>query len=383
MASEESTAGRVYTDLRAHPGKEILASVIVAILVLLVGILLRFIYLFQKVWWDEGVTIRFVREYTPLELLWEVPLHQPHFGPYYTLVGLWVDLSGLPVISARGLSLVAGVGVLVGIYYVMNRTVDGGVAIFTAAICASAPILVIQSGWLRMYALLTLLTVCSWGLIAVGSQRWLWAGCSIGLIWLHPFGLFVVATQVAWLVVDRHRVEWRPTIAVTVGAIPAVGILLAKVFRDSLGVANGDLSGATLKHIVSEPSLQRIVLTPAVLVVGRINLKIQYIASVVVLVLFALAVYRRWDESMTRLLTAWALGPIVLAASVSYLATPIYQAKYLVVSSPAVVALVVLGSQTLGSKAQYTALIVIVLAQLAALHHGLQDPTWYALRVIP
>jgi len=360
-----------------------LAAFVVGITILALGVILRGIFAFQRVWWDEQTTLKFISQYNAIELLYMVPIRQPNFGLYYALVDLWATLTTLPPITGRVFSLAAGIALVPVIYLTIRRLIEDNTALLAGILAATAPVFIIQSGWLRMYALLTLATTLSWLLLWQNEQRVWWAVVASVTIWLHPYGLFVVASQIAYVLFVRQGVNYRATGIVSVSFLLASGVLAAKFFRGYLPhIVSRPLSGTALLHIPTPPDALTIVATPAALLVGRIDLAVQIPAAVLVTGLICVGIARRWRSESVQVLLWWAAGPILLAITVSYLASPIYQLKYLVVAAPAVVGLVAVGLSTVKPRLRYTLLAVLVGVQLAAVISGTGDPTWYALRVL-
>lgn len=363
-----------------------LSSVIAVAVIAWLAITLRGLYAFQRQWWDEDVVIDFTTQYNPLELLWQVPIGQPHFGSYYALVDGWATITGLPVLTGRVISVAAGLGIVAAIYWLATKwpTMHGtrGIAVGLALTC---PVLVIQSGWLRMYALLTLSTTLSWGVLSRRGGTWTWAGLAVATAWIHPYGIFVAVSQILWLVFPGRMGSARKQIAVVLaGVVPAVGVLVAKIFSEYLPIyPRRTVAASTLRHLPAAPDALEVLLLPVGLILGRLSLLPQIIAVTVVLACLAYGIGWQLGQRWVGVCLWWAIAPILMAVVASYAVTPIFQLKYLVVSLPPLLLLLAAGINNLEPKWRWAAFAVILTSNVTTLVVGLSDPTWFALRVLP
>ncbi len=128
---------------------------------------LRLAYLrFQPLWWDEGWSVYFATTDPGAMLgLTAVDIHPPF---YYVLLYLWIAVLGSSVFSVKLLSVLIGT-VTVPLLFVTGRRLSGGIAgLVAAGLLAISPFHIYYSQEVRMYVLVTLLSLVAFD----SALRW-------------------------------------------------------------------------------------------------------------------------------------------------------------------------------------------------------------------
>jgi len=194
-----------------------------------VGAALRFPTLDRQSYWlDELVTVSLLDRGLG-DLLREIPRTEATPFLYYVIAWVWQSIFGLGEVGLRSFSALAGTITIPVAYGAGSVLVSRRAGLVAAALVAVNPFLVWYSQEARSYALLALLgagSVLAFALALRGGGRALaaWAVLSAVAIATHYFAVFLVATEVVWLLV-RLRAS-RP--AVLASLVPGV-VLLAHV----------------------------------------------------------------------------------------------------------------------------------------------------------
>lgn len=178
----------------------------------------------ESAWLDEAFAIGIARAGLD-EVLYETRL-DVHPPLYYVLLTGWLVLFDGSVWSARLLSVVCSLGVLVAAYVAGARLLSRETGLVAAALLAVSVFQIEFAQEARMYALLTLLAAVA----TITFRRLfepepplpaflLYTAATTAMIYTHVYGLFVVAGQIAAAGVD---LAWHRR-----AAVPAAFALLA------------------------------------------------------------------------------------------------------------------------------------------------------------
>ncbi len=144
----------------------------------------------QPLWWDEGWSVYFATADIPSMLArTAVDIHPPF---YYLLLHIWIAIAGSSAISVRLFSVLVGTVSIPLLFFLGRRLFSTRVGIMAALTMAVAPFHIYYSQEVRMYALVTLLALCSMYLflsLLEGEE----AGSASRIRWL----LYVVVTSLA------------------------------------------------------------------------------------------------------------------------------------------------------------------------------------------
>lgn len=206
-------------------------------LAILAGFALRLTRLdFQPLWGDEGWSFYFARM-SPGELL-SATAQDIHPPLYYLLLSGWLGLAGSTAVAGRLFSVIAGT-LLVPLGYRSARHWFGARAgSLAAGLMAFAPLAIYYAQEVRMYGLVTVLSLASTyffsrGLgraLHVSSSRWLMLGyvlSTTAALYTMYYAIFIPLAQLAYLLV--HSRQRSPLLAQqlrrSLGAMLLVGVL--------------------------------------------------------------------------------------------------------------------------------------------------------------
>jgi len=181
---------------------------VAALVTILAGAYLRLRQLGdESIWLDEALSIVYVtRDYTTFELLFELPLEDPHPPLYYLLLDGWIAVFGSSEVAVRMPSALFGIASLVLVYAVGARLFDREAGTVAAALLGLSSFNLYYAQEARMYTLLAALTLASFYFL-VGLEepdadddydRWTVIGyvaATVLLAYTHVFGFFVIVAQ--------------------------------------------------------------------------------------------------------------------------------------------------------------------------------------------
>jgi mannosyltransferase len=182
----------------------------------------------QSFWYDESLTademhMRFRRMLSTVRLTEVTP------PLYFVSAWMWTKVLGSGEAGLRSLSAVAGTLTVPAAAACAATLAGRRAAVIAAALVAVNPLLIWYSQEARSYALLTLLCALSWLLFLRAASDGrpgnlaLWAAASALALATHYFALFLVAPELAWLVMRAPR-RWSVWAAAL--AVAAVGLAL-------------------------------------------------------------------------------------------------------------------------------------------------------------
>ena len=330
---------------------------------------------------DEVITARILSNHSLVELLTWVPRHQPHYPTYYLLIKAWLDVTGLPIYSGRLLSAVAGITTIILVLQAATEWYDRETAWIAGGLLACSPLLVYESGWLRMYALLTLVSTASIITLVRASKqpswrRWLsWLIFTLLLVWMHPFGFFLFLGELAYVAYRPPRWILGFTF-VALASIPGLLVLALKVDGHAgMGTAN-------LVHLPTPPGLLTIIFLPFALLLGRLFMLSQVSGILALGLPFAIGGTNIWRSEERAFYLAWIAIPVCGVIMASYLIRPIFELKYLAWIAVPIAILVARGLRSRVRVYRYVFLGIIVFSQLVVLLHWQWRNPWIALHVI-
>ncbi|NUB93736.1 glycosyltransferase family 39 protein [Haloterrigena sp. SYSU A121-1] len=164
-----------------------------------VGATVRFYSLGEASYWFDEVYSVTVRGDMPIAEL--LTASEPHPPLHYLLLKYWMMLFGQGEFATRSLSALFGIGAIVLIYFLCKELFTRSAGYIGAALLALSTFNVHASQTVRMYGPLTFFTIVSlYSMIRVLNKGGyknctLYAVSTIGLLFIHLFGGFVVLAQ--------------------------------------------------------------------------------------------------------------------------------------------------------------------------------------------
>jgi mannosyltransferase len=266
---------------------------------------------------------------------WGHLLHVLHYGDanmslYDVVLHLWEPL-GTSDAFLRVPSVVAFSATVPVVYLIGRRLISTRGGLLAGLLMALAPFGVQHAQEVRSYTLVTFLVSLSVCCFVVGVQDrngWAWCGFSVFAalaIYAHFYAALVPIALAVALLVERSRVPW----AQAVRAYLALCILAIPVLVLVLRGPRGQLFWLT------RPGLHAALGQPSHLAGGSFT---SVVFGVVILASLPFAIRQmRGPEPSGNvvILLSWLFLPYVITFAYSFLLTPIYKDRYLIVSLPA------------------------------------------------
>lgn len=142
--------------------KKKIISISVISIIMIVGIIFRLLYLHTDIWYDEACSWFTAKQSFPMGIMDNLlHLDLQHTPLYFFLLHLWIKLFGDSEVAMRTLSLLFGIGTLPLVYIATKKITNNKIALFSLAISAVSPLLVLFSAEVRMYPMVVFLVVLS------------------------------------------------------------------------------------------------------------------------------------------------------------------------------------------------------------------------------
>jgi hypothetical protein len=175
----------------------------------LAGAILRFKGLtFQSLWLDELGSAYVTLSKSLPQILTHLKNHDSNPPFYFLILRLWEYVFGIGEASLRSLSVVLGILGVVAIYFLGKELFSKRAGLFAAALTAVNPFHIYYSQEARSYSLIFLLSILSFLFLVKTVKKPTYKNslfyaftCSV-LLYSHYFGLFLVASQVAYVMIE-------------------------------------------------------------------------------------------------------------------------------------------------------------------------------------
>jgi uncharacterized membrane protein len=170
-------------------------------LILILAVILRLILINQSFWLDEAAQL--LMSQNSLNFLWfgrSADFHPPLF---YLLTHYWLVL-GKSEFVLRLLPLGFGVMSIYFIYIFAKKIFNEKTALLTSLFIAISQFHIYYSQEMRMYSTLGFFGILS--MYFLWHKKWIWyLLATIALIYTHYAGLFLVATQIIWIILMERQ----------------------------------------------------------------------------------------------------------------------------------------------------------------------------------
>ena len=123
------------------------------VLILAVGLILRFYKINQSLWLDEAINVTFVKNLNLHSLVFEYSIGDFHPPLYHIIMRGWVLLFGTSEIVVRLPSVILGFATVYVVYLIARKLFDDKTALISATLVATSPLHVYYSQEARMYML--------------------------------------------------------------------------------------------------------------------------------------------------------------------------------------------------------------------------------------
>ena len=308
-----------------------------------------------------------------LQVIMSGRLDQP--PAYYLPFHLWLQIFGIAEVSTRSFSTLVGVGSIVLIYLVGRELFDKEVGLLAGFFMAISEFQIYYSQQARFYSFFEFAALLSFlfFILALKSKRKIdfafYAGASIFMVYSHAYGMFVLAAQAMFCILQWKK--YRDVI--TTWFICQVVIFLAVIpyfypliFGGSgLGGAVGENIGGLSMPLLRDPlrSVYRFIMSAR----GERSWETMLVNYGVAAVFFVVGIWiyavkqgmsnlldaaRGWFANLQKmpdvrskflLVSCWLLCPIMLPFVLSFVIGPMYLDRYTISAAPALYLLLALG----------------------------------------
>lgn len=315
---------------------------------------------------------------TPAKIL-DIVAHDVHVPLYELILHVWQVIFGDAVTVVRLLSLTFFVLTIPAIYLLGRSTYSRTIGLTAAGLFAISPFMNWYGSEIRMYTLLTLVTVLSQYFFLRIFRRhnissWLgyFVVCVAG-IFTHYFFFLVLFTQGIFFLFKRREFGRFST----VGFIATALGLVAAFTPWALYVIHLGLASAT-RPLIPKPSSIDVFNTFSQFIFGfqndHLNSLVISLWPVVVLLGFLSLRKLRHVPTETLYFLLAAVLPIVLAFSLSLVISPFYLSRYLIISLPALYLFLGWILSTYPRRLTQTLTIVLAAGMLVTFGHEVVSP---------
>ncbi len=198
------------------------------------GVVLRFVAL-TPLWLDESLSVNIAK--LPIDQIPGALRHDGHPPLFYVLLHYWMDVFGDSDVAVRALSGIFALALLPLIWIAANRIAGRRAAWLATAVTAICPFTIRYGTETRMYALVMLLALVGWLLVADALERPTPARLvaitlvAAGLLYSHYWGMWLLAAAAVGLLWERRKAararrdQERRAITRVIGALVAGGVL--------------------------------------------------------------------------------------------------------------------------------------------------------------
>lgn len=357
------------------------------LLIIILGLILRLIGITtESYWFDEIYSMTIAK----LSFPGIVPMAAKDVHPplYYMISHLWLNIFGTNELAARSLSAVFSLATIPVLYSIAIRLFNKKVAYISTLIFAFSRINIFYSQECRMYTLLSLLVCISYFFMikilqskdkngSKVSLLILYSLANTAMIYTHNFAFLILISQVIYILITLIRTKsvksskvipfgisyialfilYLPWFFILLNQIKSVskGFWLPEISRFSGGEAFIELSGSIILAVIFFVLLVFAIIKPKEKNKDVVSNKSNNLES-------------ESPKIGTGMFWLWFVLPIALPLSVSYFLSPIFNARYLLLTSPALILLVAVGIDNLvSSKIRWAVVISILALSLIAL----------------
>jgi uncharacterized membrane protein len=310
------------------------ALVLVVVLAAALGVRLHHLGT-ESLWLDEAFSVQIAQ--TDAHRIVVATTDDVHPPLYYLLLEAWLPIAGTSDASARLLSVVFSLGVVLAGWAIARRLAGPRVALFTAAILAILPIQIQFAQEARMYALFTLLATVAFDAFTALIERWrawpfvTFTIATTALLYTHVYAIFILAAEagvLAWI-------WWRDRPVASRALRPwGLGLGLSFIaFAWWIPVVVAQMQRTHDDFWIARPRWFA-VFAPLYTYAYAVPLAVAL--TTLAIVGFILLGRRTAPAGATfrgPILVAWFLAPIVLPFLWSEIATPIFLPKYTIAAS--------------------------------------------------
>jgi mannosyltransferase len=346
-----------------HPGSAAFGGLLI---ILAIAAALRFSGLGREsLWLDEAISIQ-ISHGSLAEIVHDTA-EDVHPPLYYFMLHAWMSVAGDSERAARALSALFGVVTVAMVYLLAARLFDPVTGVVAALLIAVSPFHLAASQEARMYALLTLVSLCSMDrfvrlLEAPGRAAFVgYVVATTAMLYTHVYAAFIAGAQTlalaALLAAARptYLRVWRRVLLAQATALILFLPWVERLFRQVLFVEHG---------FWIPPNATPALLKTLVLYAGSAEVAWVWIPLAVLPLAFGPGRRR------ALFLLLWLACLVVLPFVLSKVVAPIFAPKYTIAGSVAFVLLAARGLTLLPSRVLQAAVAVALMGvSVAPLRH--------------
>lgn len=298
---------------------------------------------------------------------------------YYFLARIWGLVTGMSIVNIRLFSVLLGAVTVPLLFYVSKSLVEDRVALIASLLLATSTFHIFQSQKARMYALFLLFALLSthYYIQLINSEDYttilLYVFFTIAMGYTHIFAVFVAAFHGIDFVLRTVRNLSHPStrtfslsiVAIWLGTLPWQYVFVSQ--------ASERVGSYWIEMTLSE------VLFTVGIAYGS-NPLMAALFGVIFAILVVGIVHERINNNSIQTLLLWMLVPAGIPFILSYLVTPIFNARYAIMTLLGIYLLVASGIMVPRRKIQYLlggTLTILIVANLWAYHISSELSLWY------
>lgn len=353
-------------------------------LILLIGILVRFISLNQSLWLDEAINVLATKNFSFLSMITEYAKADFHPPGFFIILWTWTKLFGTSEIFVRIPSVIFGSLTIYVIYLIGCKLHSKTLGLFSAFLLALNPLHIYYSQEARMYALACLaVSINIFILIKLIKKEKLYIFIlilsNLSVLLTDYVAYLIFPAQFIFLLINKDKEamkKWFNAIALSI----LLFIWWLPTFLSQLNV--GSVTADKLpawKFIVGGFDIKSVPLTFVKFIIGRISYPDKFIYAIILLPICILFLYLliRGIKSVTKfgknLLLTWIIIPVTLATIISFV-VPIYGYFRMIFTLPAFIILIALGILSFRAKVKYIFMAAVIFIEFVSSSTYLFNP---------
>ena len=252
---------RLCDGLARHPRVTMFGALLLAVAVFLIIVLSKIGA--WSVWFDESFSAFMIKQ--NFASIWRYTALDVNAPLYYFLLKGWSLIVGHSDVALRLLSVMFGVGALIGGFFLSKRLFGRRVGYFTLLFLTLSPMLLRYSTEMRCYTLVIFLLILATDVFVVASAKsshklWLLYGLLIALaMWTHYYAALVIVAHLLWRKVTTKKfftrdfvaglifaavlfLPWLPIMVKQLTTVQVSGFWIAPFSLDTVGNFFGEMT---------------------------------------------------------------------------------------------------------------------------------------------
>jgi mannosyltransferase len=364
--------------METHSSIERHSTLILTGLIIFVIALALLVFSHQSLRLDESQSL-WQTSHTPTKIL-NIIAQDVHVPLYHFILHFWQLFLGNSVLTGRILSLIFFVMSIPAVYFLGKRVLNRGIGIFAATLLAASPFMNWYGNEIRMYSLMTLLTILSqyfFIMIYKYRNRDAWVGyfiVNVFGIFTHYFFFFVLIVQVIFYFLYRDQFPPR-----TLRRFIIIGLILLILFSPWLWYVRSLGSASNETPLLAPPTSVNVFNTFSQFIFGfqndHLNTILVSLWPLTVLLGFLALRENKKVSPETIYILLSILVPIAAAFVVSVTYKPLFVSRYLILTIPSLYIFIGWIFSTYPEALRKLLTAILIFSMLAALAVEAYSPT--------